>query len=160
MPQISIGERIKFLLDAQGGSIRKFARMLDVSDTNIRNYIERGTKPSSDALERLLQNIPHLNPAWLLTGEGEPFLSDSTSGANSEVNYTGNNYGNNVGSNRGGLVTQHHGPHTSPDERDTKLVLAQQEIESLRTQLAMQAALLASKDETIAVLKSAFSRPN
>jgi hypothetical protein len=30
----------------------------------------------------------------------------------------------------------------------------------LRKQLVMQASLLASKDETIAVLKSAFNQPN
>ena len=75
------------------------------------------------------------------------------------VSHTKNNYGNSVGNNRG-TVSQHTTQASDRDALQVQLTLAQQEIESLRTQLANKDALLASKDETIAVLKTAFNRPN
>jgi DNA-binding transcriptional regulator YiaG len=157
MEQVPIGERLKILMTALGLKVRPFAQTLAVSETTVRNYTERGSKPSSEFLENIITHFEDTNPVFLLTGKGEPLLK----GRDSQASHIKNNYGNSVGSNnKGGTVTQHHGGVTNTDERDTKLALAEKEIESLRTQLAMQAALLASKDETIAVLKSAFNRPN
>lgn len=152
-----MSERLKVLIPALGLKVGTFARAMGVSDTNIRNYLDRGSKPSSEFLEKLIQNFDSINPTWLLTGNGEPLLT----GGDSQVSHIRDNYGNSVGSNnKGGKVTQHHTGATSPEERDTKLALAEKEIQHLREQLAAKDALLASKDETIAVLKSAFNRPN
>ena len=157
MSQLSIGQRIKFLLDANGGSIRKFARMLDVSDTNIRNYIERGTKPSSDALEGLLRNIPHLNPAWLLTGDGEPFLPD-TAPTTTNTTHIKNNSG--IGINNGNATI-------TLEACQRELATSHKDSEHLRAQLASAEALLAAKDatiaaqaETILLLRATYTRPN
>ena len=152
---MSINERLKILISALNISARAFSQTIEVSESTTRNYLDKGTKPSTDYLERIASHFTNVNLTWLITGNGEPLLT----GGDSQVSRIKNNYGNSVGNNKGN-ITQHPGSPTGSDERDTKLVLAQQEIESLRTQLAMQAALLASKDETIAVLKTAFQRPN
>lgn len=154
MPQLTIGQRIKFLLDAQGGSIRKFARLLDVSDTNIRNYIERGTKPSSDTLEKLLQIIPHLNPLWLLTGEGDAFLIQPGEFAQIGPTTVKNNSGNAIGVNHG-KATQQQG--AGPTSTEAELLL---KIQHLEAQLAMKDAVIEAKQESIDLLKAAYGRPN
>jgi transcriptional regulator with XRE-family HTH domain len=154
MPQLTIGQRIKFLLDSQGGSIRKFARLLDVSDTNIRNYIERGTKPSSDTLEKLLQIIPHLNPIWLLTGEGDAFLLQPGESAQIGATTVKNNSGNSIGINHG-RASQQQG--AGPASTEAELLL---KIQHLEAQLAMKDQVIASKEETIDLLKAAYGRPN
>ena len=150
--QETIGQRIKFLLDELGLSIRKLARTLDVSDTNIRNYIERGSKPSSDVIEKILRSFPQLNSLWLITGQGEPFLAKSTGTSGPEFNYTGNNYGNSVGSNRGGTVTQHKGTMPVVVEGPSEIVLLRAMIKQLEGQLA-------DKERTIQILLNQLPKP-
>lgn len=161
MSQEPIGQRIKFLMDAQGWSIRKFSRALDLSDTNIRNYIDKGTKPGSDVLEKILQTFPATNPGWLLTGRGEPFIDGE---ATSQNQPTISNDTNNVATGKGGKAIQK--DYTLSDcekKRDTykaQLDKAQGEIALLRGQLERADALVAAKGETIALLKVALNRPN
>jgi hypothetical protein len=157
--QNSINQRLKFLIQELNISARAFSATIGVPDTTTRNYLDKNTKLNADYLEKIVHHFKEVNLNWLVTGEGEHFIPGVAKSVATRQTIK-NNYGNNVGSNRGGTVTQHHIGTTSPEERDNKLALAEKEIESLRTQLAMQAALLASKDETIAVLKSAFNRPN
>jgi hypothetical protein len=78
MSELTMSERLKFLLSALNLKIGPFARTMGVSDTNVRNYLDRGSKPSSEFLETLILNFDTINPAWLLTGKGEPFLSPPT----------------------------------------------------------------------------------
>jgi len=160
MEQELIGQRIKFLIDALNLKVRTFAQALGIGETNIRNYLDRGTKPSSDVLEKIINSFPQVNMVWLISGQGEPFTQKPDAPAESYASRLENNYGNSVGSNRGGTVTQHNAGATNPSERDTKLALAEKEIQHLREQLAAKDALLASKEETIAVLKTAFNRPS
>lgn len=48
-----------------------FAKILDVhKNTLVRFESEKG-KPDIDHLKRILEAFPDINPAWLLTGEGE-----------------------------------------------------------------------------------------
>jgi len=156
----SINERLKFLISKLGLSVRAFSTAIGATDTNTRNYIDRGAKPNAEYLGKLLKRFDDINPTWLLLGEGEPFMEKSNEPRGSSTSEVKNNYGNNVGSNRGGTVTQHQSAGANPSERDTKLALAEREIQHLREQLAAKDALLASKDETIAVLKTAFNRPS
>lgn len=157
---MSINERLKILISALNISARAFSQTIDVSESTTRNYLDKGTKPSADYLERIASHFTNVNLTWLITGSGEPLLT----GSNSQVSHMRDNYGNSVGSNnKGGKVTQHHVGATNSggsDDRDTRLALALQEIESLRAQLANKDALIAAKDETIDLLKSAYTRPN
>jgi hypothetical protein len=157
MSESTINQRLKILIETLGLKVGAFSRALGVSETSTRNYTDRSSKPGADYLEKIAIHFNQVNLTWLITGEGEPLLT----GGDSQASHIKNNYGNSVGSNnKGGSVTQHHTGATSPGERDTKLALAEKEIQHLREQLAAKDALLASKDETIAVLKSAFNRPN
>ncbi len=135
-------------------SIRQLARTLDISDTNIRNYITRDSKPSSDVMERLVRSFPNLNTVWLITGEGEPFKDNSApaqiSGKKNTVNVSGTNIGT-------ANQTNNYTISECEKERDgykAQLELAKKEIESLHSQLEWTKILIESKNDIIGILKA------
>jgi hypothetical protein len=165
MPQETIGQRIKFLTTSLNLSVRKFAQMLDVSETNIRNYIDKGTKPSSDVLEKMILQFPLVNMAWLLTGKGEPLFTESDAGTTQTGNFnqSGTSNKQTIKGNKGNVIGTNNGTAIGNVElEDCKRGLneAQREIEYLRGQLKMQETVLAAKDETITLLRASFNRPN
>jgi len=164
MPQTTIGQRIKFLIESENISVRKFAQTLDVAETNIRNYLDKGTKPSSDALEKIVRSFPRTNIVWLVTGEGEPFLSESDTGTTQTGNFNqaGTSNKQTIKGNKGNIQTGDGSTQTNLTLADCKndLDKAQREIEYLRGQLKMQETVLAAKDETITLLRASFNRPN
>jgi len=164
MPQETIGQRIKFLTTSLNLSVRKFAQMLDVSETNIRNYIDMGTKPSSDVLEKILLQFPLVNMAWLLTGQGEPLLSEQNDSTTQTGNFNqaGTSNKQTIKGNKGNIQTGDGSTQTNLTLADCKTDLekAQREIEYLRGQLLMQETVLAAKEETITLLRASFNRPN
>jgi len=159
-------------MEAENFSIRKFARALDVADTNIRNYIDKGTKPSSDVLERILRTFPRTNPTWLVLGEGEPFLNEgSESGVTQtgDFNQAGTSNKQTIKGNKGNVQTGNGSTmnNLTLDDCKSDLEKAQREIEYLRGQLTPAEALAASKDvtiaakeETISLLRATYNRPN
>lgn len=47
-----------------------FSRMVDAPESTTRSYVDRGSKPSVDYLEKVARAIVNINSEWLLTGEG------------------------------------------------------------------------------------------
>jgi transcriptional regulator with XRE-family HTH domain len=86
MSDMPMAERLKFLIPQLGLKVGTFARAMNVSDTNVRNYLDRGSKPSSEFLEKLVQTFDTINPTWLLTGQGEPFLSAPSENTSTQLN--------------------------------------------------------------------------
>lgn len=164
MEQVSIGERLKILMAALGLKVRAFAQTLGVSETTIRNYTERGSKPSSEFLENVINHFEKTNPVFLLTGRGTPLLDEeetvtirtTVSGEKSTVT--------NIGKTIGGTLQI--GNLSLADCRQ-ELTAALAEIASLRTQVEASSiviqskdALIAAKDETITLLRASYGRPN
>lgn len=131
--------------------------------------------PGADYLEKVMKHFDIINPAWLLSGEGEPFLADKLQagttqtgnfnqvGTSNTQKVKGNK--NNVQNNNGDHATITNNVKLEQCQRD--LASTQKEVEHLRAQLAAAEALAASKDvtiaskeETISVLRAAFNRPN
>lgn len=131
--------------------------------------------PGADYLEKVMKHFDSINPAWLLSGEGEPFLFDKLQGGTIQTgnfNQTGTSNTqkvkgnkNNVQNNNGDNATITNNVKLEDCKRD--LATTRKEVEHLRAQLAAAEALAASKDvtiaskeETISVLRAAFNRPN
>ncbi len=159
MSQDTINQRLIFLLNALGMKAGSFSRALGVSETTVRNYLDRNSKPSSDILEKIAYTFEQVNLTWLVTGRGEPLLTDvptqtNISGKKSAVNVLGNNHG---------TATQNN--YTVADcekERDAYKAerdQARQQVEHLQAQLATKDALIASKEETIKVYQFTFKLP-
>ena len=73
--QGSINDRIKVLISALNISARAFSHSLQVSESTTRNYLDKGSKPSTDYIERIANQYSKVNLVWLITGQGEPFLA-------------------------------------------------------------------------------------
>lgn len=67
----SINKRILQFIDYLGISRYKFSQETGISEVNILNIYKGKNKPSIEFLEKILNKYKVLNPAWLLTGEGE-----------------------------------------------------------------------------------------
>jgi hypothetical protein len=163
MPQETINQRLNFLIKSLGLSIRAFSAILGVSDTNTRNYLTKGTKPNSDYLASVLRHFDRINPAWLILGQGEPFLSGPSTSDEPLIAYQKNNSGQRNPSSSGQTANRSFGIADCEKERDTYKAerdLARQEAQSLREQLAMKDQLIAAKDEMLSLLRTGFSRPN
>jgi transcriptional regulator with XRE-family HTH domain len=162
MAQETIGQRLKFLMDSLNLKVRTLASALDVSETNIRNYITKDSKPSSDILERIVQQYPQVHALWLLTGNGEPFILPANE--NNQTTAHAEKFFRSpvVGTNHGTAYQENNATPAAADVEalKTKLALAEKEVEHLKVQLAMKDALLTSKEETLALLRISFNRPN
>ncbi len=73
----SINDRIKILISALNISARAFSHSIAVSESTTRNYLDKGSKPSTDYIERIADRYHKVNLVWLITGQGEPFLAES-----------------------------------------------------------------------------------
>lgn len=65
---MTIGERIKYVRGSQAREV--FAPSLQVSKNTLIAYEKDERSPGADFLNRILQQYPNINPAWLLAGEG------------------------------------------------------------------------------------------
>jgi|GEM_PF-1619931 len=157
--QTTVGQRIKFLLEHYAISARNFSKQLGVAENNTQNYIRENKPaiPNADYLERIMLHFKSINPSWLLTGQGTPFLPDSPPTSEQTIHVQKNFRSPIVGANHG---TANQQQHVQGGEEGAELQLAKQEIESLRQQLELHKALLASKEETINLLRGSYNRPN
>lgn len=153
MAEEPIGQRIKFLITSLGLSVRKFAHALDVGETNIRNYLDRGTKPSSDILEKIILSFPQVNMVWLLTSEGEPFITnEANSGGTQTGNFNQTGTGNiqKVKGNKNNVQTNN-GDHATITN-NVKLDDCQRELKAASEKIEMLTSQLADKERTIQIL--------
>lgn len=71
----TLGERIKYLQKNSGMNQVKFAQSLGVSKGSLILYHKNDRSPDSSFL-RTLCELYRVNPAWLLLGEGKPFIGE------------------------------------------------------------------------------------
>ena len=154
------------MIQELGLSVRAFSARLGVPDSNTRNYLDKGTKLNSEYLESIALHFSNINLTWLITGNGEPFLSanpNSTLPTTNAKNFSDNVFGNKNNRN----VNQGDNNINASGDYEQKLAAAQAEITNLRTQveglnnqLADRERIIEAKNETINLLRAAFDRPN
>lgn len=66
-------DRIAHLIDKKGISIRSFEAAIGASNGLINRAAKRRTDINAEWLSKIISAFPDVNPAWLLTGEGEMF---------------------------------------------------------------------------------------
>lgn len=160
--QTTIAERLTFLIEHYNMSVRAFSSAIGATDTNTRNYIDRGSKPNSEYLEKLLRRFNDINPSWLLLGEGEPFNGETP---NTSVAITNKKNKGPVQNNTGDHNNITNNVKLEACERDLlamkkEAAAYQREIELLKGQLETKDNLIASKDELLNFLRGGFNRPN
>ena len=114
------------------------SKVLGASDSTVRNYLYRDTKPGYEVLEKLYHSFRHINLPWLFGEPGEPLLSGVAEDA--PIYQTAKN-------NRGGQMIGRVGRdsivnHGANAAEQTKM---EQELTFLRAQVA-------EKERTIQIL--------
>lgn len=139
MSETTINQRLNFLLNALGMKAGPFSRALGVSETTVRNYVDRTSKPSSEILEKIVNTFKQVNLIWLVTGEGEPFLQEDK---NSFNNVLGTNYGHSnqnisTGSPKHHISDSNASQYIASDTNnlEEKLRAAEETIQLLKSQL-------------------------
>jgi hypothetical protein len=157
---VSINERLKILISALDISARAFSQTIEVSESTTRNYLDKGTKPSTDYLERIASHFTNVNLTWLITGNGEPLTGAMPPVTNTTTTRIKKVSGGAVNSGTGNQVITLEACQQELEQTKRMTSDLQKEVEHLRAQLATKDALIASKEETIELLKAAFNRPN
>lgn len=155
MTETTINQRLKFLMDALGMKAGAFSRALGISETNIRNYTDRTSKPGFEAIEKIALTFKQVNLAWLVTGEGEPLLTGSTSDQSTTATVKKNS----------GVIGSHgtqvnFGVPSTFDDCKQQLAVLTAENEGLRSTVAALETALSAKEEILTLLRVGHNRPN
>lgn len=78
-------DRITSFIDSKGLTQAEFAEHINVQRSSVSHIISGRNKPGFQFINSILLAYPDLNARWLITGEGEPTVT------NSEVNEENNN---------------------------------------------------------------------
>jgi transcriptional regulator with XRE-family HTH domain len=66
---MGVGERIKTI---RGGVLQEeFAKKISISKSSVGRFEREERSPDIEDLNKILTAYPEINPAWLLTGEGQ-----------------------------------------------------------------------------------------
>lgn len=74
---MKISERFTTIIDVLGMNNNSFALSLGKSPSNIKPIIDGKIKPGWDMLELIFYKYPHINPTWLMKGEGQIFTDQN-----------------------------------------------------------------------------------
>jgi len=70
---MTIKERLKFLIDLLGLSLKDFSRKTGIPYPTLLQYLSGKREPVPENLQKIAIHV-NVNLNWLLTGEGEPFV--------------------------------------------------------------------------------------
>ena len=78
---MTVKERFDFLINHYAkGNKRAFSSMIEVSPSVVENIVgTRGGNPSFEVLQKILYAFEHINPKWLIAGQGETFMEEKYS---------------------------------------------------------------------------------
>lgn len=71
-------QRLKQYIDAKGLTIASFEKSIGMSNASFGKSLKKNGGIGTDKLENILSVYSDINPAWLLTGEGEMIKKDTT----------------------------------------------------------------------------------
>ncbi|URL01035.1 helix-turn-helix transcriptional regulator [Avibacterium sp. 20-126] len=71
---MNISDRLKQVMDAKNLNIKAFSEASEIPYRSVQNYLREEREPNVDALLKVSRSL-NVNINWLLTGEGEMFLS-------------------------------------------------------------------------------------
>lgn len=74
----NISERLRLVLESKKLSIRSFSRTIHCADTTIGAILHEKAEPNFSTLYSILEAYPEISPKWLITGEGEMYVSDDS----------------------------------------------------------------------------------
>ncbi len=74
---MTVNQRIVKIYKFLNISPAEFSRLVDVPHSRLNNQILGKNGVGLDTVQSIIKNIKNLNPAWLLIGEGDMWLSEN-----------------------------------------------------------------------------------
>lgn len=114
---MNIRERFRKLAELLSSYEDRDGKLIEIDDQTI-DYIEQ--EVAKIQIDKLIEDVPNINPVWLITGNGSPFGDSHHSKTTQQVSGTGN-VGVNFGRSSGGgtarsVVNQTNNYYSQPDE--------------------------------------------
>ncbi len=69
--------RLQILLNTEGIASSKFAEVIGVNRSSISHILSGRNNPSLDFLQKVLIKFPHINPDWLILGQGNMLRNEN-----------------------------------------------------------------------------------
>jgi transcriptional regulator with XRE-family HTH domain len=157
MSEGAIGQRLKVLIFSLGMNVRSFCKAIDVSETTVRNYFNRGSSPSAEFLTKLNNTYGVVNLGWLLTGNGSIFLPDDIT-PNQSTNITNKKNKGPVQNNTGEHASITNNVKLDDCQRD--LEASRKEVAGYQREIELLKGQLEDKNEIITLLRGGYNRPN
>ncbi|MCW3805767.1 helix-turn-helix domain-containing protein [Plebeiibacterium marinum] len=79
-------QRLQTLLSSERISSSKFADMIGVNRSSVSHLLSGRNNPSLDILQKVLTKFPHINPDWLMLGQGNMYRNQHEKVENVHVN--------------------------------------------------------------------------
>lgn len=83
--ETAINQRLKKILEFKNLSVNALAKMIDMPQVTVNNYVRGERKISFELIERVANAFPDISQQWLLTGEGDMLNSNVTLMRKSEL---------------------------------------------------------------------------
>jgi len=134
-------------------SVRAFSSTLGAPASTTRNYLDKDTKPSSDYIERIVAHFEDVNLNWLVTGKGEPFISNKAGSGTTQTgnfNQSGTSNKQTIKGNRG--TVQNNTGSGNTITNNVKLDSCQRDLATAQKEIALLTSQLADKERTIQIL--------
>lgn len=156
--QLTINQRLIFLIEKLAVSARAFSESIGESPTNTHNYIgTRQLAPKHEYLAKVVRHYPIVNALWLLTGEGEPFLGEAPA---PPVNVTNKKNKGPVQSSTGSHATNNITNNIKLEECQRDLEAMRKDAAAYQREIALLQGQLKDKEEIITLLRGGYNRPN
>lgn len=155
MSQKTIGQRLRILIKSLDLDVKGFCQRIDVSETSIRNYFSRWNNPNAGFLTKLTITFEYVNLHWLLTGNGEPFLTDMAYNQSTTINAKKNS--GNIQNNTGNAQVTNN-IELAECRRD--LDATRRDAAAYQREIALLQGQLKDKEEIITLLRGGYNRPN
>ncbi len=97
---MEIKDRINQIMADKGLNSQQFALKIDVQTSTISHILSGRNNPSLNIVSNILENMPEINPDWLLFGIGNIYRPEYNSEADNGVNIS-----NTSDINEGGVFT-------------------------------------------------------
>jgi hypothetical protein len=152
MSQSTINQRVKFLLEHYKLSVRAFSELIGHKAANTQNYVgTRESMPGADYLQSIIEHFEGINPAWLLTGRGEPFLATENGPIQTgNFNQAGTGNKQTIKGNKG--TVQNNTGSGNTITNNVKLDSCQRDLATAQKEIALLTSQLADKERTIQIL--------
>lgn len=71
---MSDSERVVYVMRSEGMNASQFAQSIGIKVSSLSHVMNGRNKPSLDIMQKILRRFQHINPSWLIVGQGNVYV--------------------------------------------------------------------------------------